>query len=643
VVCLPSIKAFARKSEVVSMVEYKWVALSNTTLGVLMASINANIVLISLPAIFRGININPLTSFQYLLWVLFGYMVVTASLLVMFGRISDMYGRVRLYNLGFAIFTAGSILLYLTPNSGDLGAQELIIFRIIQGLGAAFLFANSAAIITDAFPYNERGKALGINQVASLTGSLAGLILGGVLAVFDWRDVFLVSVPVGVFGTVWSYWKLKEIATIRKGQKLDIWGNVTWGAGLTILLIAATYGLMPYGSSTMGWGDPWVLAALVVGAALLAVFPFIETRVEDPMFRLGLFKNRMFSAANFAGLLASVGRGGVMIMLIILLQGIWLPLHGYSYESTPFWSGIYMIPMLAGFAVMGPISGWLSDRYGARGFSTLGMVIVGATFYALAILPYNFSYFPFAVVLFIMGIGSGMFASPNTASIMNSVPTEHRGAASGMRSTLQNTGSVASLALFFSIVISALAGNLPAAFVSAFKSAGVPQLGAVFAQVPPTGALFAAFLGYNPVGSIITQLQNSPQTAQLVASIPQQTMSYITGNSFFPNAIAPAFMNALAFVFYIGLGLSLAAALSSLLRGKVYIYEKEAMNSALPRIPLPITTPVKNGPDQSPQATNVVQSNPACGSPDIPPKSKKEESERVKTGKIRQKDDDDPA
>ena len=581
------------------VVQYKWVALSNTTLGVLMASINANIVLISLPAIFRGIGIDPLTSFQYLLWVLFGYMVVTASLLVMFGRISDMYGRVRLYNLGFAIFTAGSILLYLTPNSGDLGAEELIAFRVIQGLGAAFLFANSAAIITDAFPYNERGRALGINQVAALVGSLGGLILGGVLSVFDWRYVFLVSVPVGIVGTAWSYSKLKEIATIRKGQKLDVWGNLAWGSGLTILLIAATYGLMPYGTSTMGWGDPWVLAGLGVGVALLVAFPFIETRVDDPMFRLGLFKNRMFSAANFAGFLASVGRGGVMIMLIILLQGIWLPLHNYSYQSTPFWAGIYMTPMLAGFAVMGPVSGWLSDRYGARGFSTLGMVIVGATFFALASLPYDFSYLPFAVTLFVMGVGSGMFASPNTASIMNSVPEEHRGAASGMRATLQNAGSVASLALFFSIVISALAGSLPGAFVSAFTSAGAPQLGAAFAQIPPTGALFAAFLGYNPVGSIIAQLQNSPQTAQLVASVPQQVMSYITGNSFFPHAIAPAFMSSLALVFYIGLGLSLAAAVSSLLRGKVYIYEKEVAAAAVSAPPRPTTAPARGEPNPS--------------------------------------------
>ncbi|MDG6935060.1 MAG: MFS transporter [Nitrososphaerota archaeon] len=561
------------------MVQYKWVALSNTTLGVLMASINANIVLISLPAIFRGIGIQPLTSFQYLLWILFGYMVVTASLLVMFGRISDMYGRVRLYNVGFAIFTVGSILLYLTPNSGTTGALELIIFRIIQGIGAAFLFANSAAILTDAFPYNERGKALGVNQVAALAGSLIGLVLGGVLAVFNWRHVFLVSVPVGILGTAWSYWKLKEVAVIRKNQKLDIWGNITWGGGLTILLIGVTYGLLPYGSSTMGWANPLVIVAIGGGVAMLAAFIVVETRVDEPMFRLGLFRNRMFSAANFAGLLGSVARGGVMIMLIILLQGIWLPLHGYSYVSTPFWSGIYMTPMLAGFAMMGPLSGWLSDRYGARGFSTLGMVIVAATFYALAEMPYNFNFATFALVLFVMGLGNGMFASPNTASIMNSVPMEHRGAASGMRSTLQNTGTMVSLALFFSIVISLLASSLPGAFDTAFSRVEIPQLGAAFAQIPPTGALFAAFLGYNPVSSILSQLADSPGTASIVTSIPQQTMSYITGNSFFPNAIAPAFMSALQLAFYIGMGLSLAAAISSLLRGKVYIYEKENVSS----------------------------------------------------------------
>ncbi len=561
------------------MVEYKWVALSNTTLGVLMASINGTITLISLPAIFRGINIDPFApgSFQYLLWILFGYSVVTATLLVSFGRISDMYGRVRLYNLGFAIFTAGSVLLFLTPSTGDAGALELIVFRIIQGLGGAFLFANSAAIITDAFPHDERGKALGINQVAALAGSLLGLILGGILTVIDWRAVFLVSVPVGVAGTIWSYLKLRELGAIRKNQRLDVWGNATFGVGLTLILIAVTYGLMPYGSSQMGWSSPWVIAGLASGAALLVAFPFVETRVPDPMFRLDLFRNRMFSAANLAGVLGAIGRGGVMIMLIILLQGIWLPLHGYSYASTPFWSGVYMLPMMAGFIIMGPLSGYLSDRYGARGFSTLGMVIVGGTFLALTALPYNFDYLPFAIILFVQGLGSGMFASPNTASIMNSVPSEHRGAASGMRATLQNTGTTLSTALFFTVIITALTNSLPGAFASALTNAGAPQLVQAFNSIPPTGALFAAFLGYNPVGSMLS----SAQLAPLVHQLPQSTINSLTTTTFFPNAIAPAFVSALQVSFYIGAALSFGAAAASLLRGQRYIYEIEQAKKAV--------------------------------------------------------------
>ncbi len=548
-----------------------------------MASINGSVTLISLPAIFRGINIDPLTSFQYLLWILFGYSIVTATLLVAFGRISDMYGRVRLYNLGFAIFTAGSIMLYLTPNIGDTGALELIIFRIIQGLGAAFLFANSAAIITDAFSPNERGKALGINQVSALAGSLLGLIVGGVLATIDWRDVFLVSVPVGIFGTVWSYWKLKELGRIQRNQKVDIFGNTTFGAGLTLILIGVTYGLISYNGATMGWSDPWVIAALGVGAALLIAFPFIELRVPQPMFRLELFKTRMFSAANLAGFLSSVGRGGVMIMLIILLQGIWLPLHGYSYTSTPFWAGIYMLPMMGGFIVMGPLSGMLSDKYGARGFATLGMVIAGATFIGLASLPYDFQYLPFALILFLMGIGSGMFAAPNTASIMNSVPQEHRGAASGMRATLQNTATTISTALFFTIIIESLSSSLPTAIGNALTKAGAGSLASVFSNISPTGALFAAFLGSNPIGSILS----TPQLASIVAQIPKNVIVYLEGNVFFPTTIAPPFMSALQLSFYIGAALSLIAAIASLLRGQRYIHEfEEAKRKEKERIPV---------------------------------------------------------
>jgi MFS family permease len=369
------------------MVQYKWVALSNTTLGTLMASIDLNIVLIALPAIFRGINIDPFSSFQYLLWMMFGYSIVTATLLVTFGRLSDIFGRVRLYNLGFAIFTVGSILLFVTPNTGDLGAIELIVFRIIQGIGAAFLFSNSAAILTDAFPENERGKALGINQLSFLVGSLVGLVLGGILAVYDWRLVFLVSVPVGIVGTIWSYLKLKEQHVAKSNQSIDLWGNVTFGAGLILLLLGITYGLTPYGDSPMGWTNPWVIFSLVAGAALLIAFPFIEKHVKDPMFRLDLFKIRSFSAGNLATFLSSMSRGGVMIMLIVLLQGIWLPLHGFSYEDAPFWAGIYMIPMTLGVALTGPISGWLSDKHGARTFATVGMIITGLTFLAFLMLP----------------------------------------------------------------------------------------------------------------------------------------------------------------------------------------------------------------------------------------------------------------
>ncbi len=535
------------------MPEYKWVVLSNTTLGVLMASIDINIVLIALPAIFRGINIDPLSSFQYLLWMLFGYSIVTATLLVTFGRISDMYGRVRLYNLGFAIYTVGSLLLYLTPNTGDAGALELIIFRIIQGVGGAFLFSNSAAIITDAFPPNERGKALGINQVAWLVGSFLGLVLGGVLAVYDWRYIFLISVPFGLFGTVWSYWKLKELAVIRKNQKIDVWGNVTFGAGLTIFLIAMTYGLLPYNDSPMGWTNPYVIAGLVVSLGLLAAFPFIEMHVEDPMFRLELFKRRAFAAGNFANFLASIARGGVTLMLVILLQAIWLPLHGVAYEDTPFWAGIYMLPLTAGFLIVGPISGWLSDRYGARVFSTLGMAISALVFVVLTSFPYNFDYTTFGLAIFAEGLGMGLFMSPNTASVMNSVPPEYRGAAAGMRSTLQNAGSTIGLCVLFTIVLVALSNALPHSIASALVAAKATQLVPVFDKIPPTGALFAAFLGYNPMRTVLNQLPHD-----LITSLDSKTVDVLTGTTWFPNAIAPAFMSALNIAFYYNAGLAIS-------------------------------------------------------------------------------------
>ncbi|MEM0271392.1 MAG: MFS transporter [Thermoprotei archaeon] len=545
------------------MVEYKWVALSNTTIGVLMASINGTIVLISLPAIFRGININPLTSFQYLLWILMGYNVVTAAFLVTFGRLSDIFGRVRLYNLGFAVFTAASILLSITPNKGDTGALELIVFRIIQAIGAAFLFSNSTAIITDAFPANERGKALGINQIAALAGSLVGLVLGGILAATDWRYVFLVSVPFGLFGTVWSYLKLKDIGVINRNQHIDYIGNTVFASGLILVLLGVTYGLLPYGSASLGWSNPWVTASLAIGVALLAAFPFIERKVKEPMFRLELFRIRAFAAGTLAQLFFGMGFGGVMLMLIILLQGIWLPLHGYSYSSTPFWAGVYTLPMMLGFVVMGPLSGALSDKRGSRFLTTLGLAIVAVSFIALSTLPYNFKYPEFAAILFVMGLGNGLFAAPNTAAIMNSVPREHRGAASGMRTTFQNTAQTASLAIFFTIIIVALTGKLPSALSQAVSQAGAPQLAPVLEKIPVTGALFSAFLGYNPVGAILSSLPS-----QLTQTLSPATVATLTGKYWFPETIASPFMQALSLSFYIGAGLTLLGVVISALRGR---------------------------------------------------------------------------
>ncbi|MBB5253556.1 MFS transporter [Sulfurisphaera ohwakuensis] len=540
--------------------QYKWVALSNTTVGVLMASINGTITIISLPAIFRGININPFNSFQYLLWILMSYNIVTATLLVSFGRLSDIYGRVRLYNLGFAIFTIGSILLSLTPNQGDLGALEIILFRVIQGIGGAFLFANSAAILTDAFPSNERGKALGINQIAALAGSLIGLILGGILSTINWRYVFLVSVPVGIFGTAWSYLKLKELSKPNKTEKIDWLGNTLFASGLILILVAITYGLLPYGSSQLGWGNPYVIASLVSGIGLIIGFLYAEKKVKYPMFRLELFKIRIFAAANIAGFLRSVAYGGLMIMLVIFLQGIWLPLHGIPYSETPFWAGVYTIPLMLGFVTMGPISGWLSDKYGSRLLATLGMVIVGIGFLLLTTLPYDFNYLTFALMIFMIGVGNGMFASPNTASIMNSVPPQHRGAASGMRATLQNTGQTMSIAIFFTIVIISLTSSLPSAIQNALIQAGAPQLVPYAQHIPVTGALFAAFLGYDPVKTMLSSLPAG-------VTVPQSAIQIMEQRTWFPTAIAPAFMYALRNAFYISAVLVFIAAIASALRG----------------------------------------------------------------------------
>jgi MFS family permease len=548
---------------------YKWMALSNTTLGMLVATINSSIVIISLPAIFRGIHLDPLVpgNVSYLLWMLMGYLVVSAVLVVAFGRLGDIYGRVKMYNAGFLIFTAASIALAFTVGVGSAAALELIFLRIVQGVGGALLMANSMAILTDAFPVGQRGMALGINQVAALAGSFMGLLIGGLLADTNWRLVFLVSVPFGIFGTVWGYLKLREVGERGTRGRIDWAGNLTFGVGLIAVLVGITYGIQPYGGHTMGWTSPLVLALLVGGAALLALFLMVERRSADPLFHLDLFRIRAFSAGNLAGLLASISRGGLQFMLIIWLQGIWLPLHGYSFASTPLWAGIYMVPLTLGFLVAGPVSGWLSDRYGARPFATGGMLLTAASFAALMLLPIDFPYFVFAALLLLNGIGSGLFAAPNTAGIMNAVPARQRGAASGMRATFQNAGFVLSIGLFFSLMIAGLAARLPATLYTGLTANGVPPDTAErIAHLPPVGSLFAAFLGYNPIRTLLGP-------AALAHLGPAQAAN-LTGTSFFPGLIAEPFRHGLAIVFLAALVMSLVAAGASWLRGGRYVHEE---------------------------------------------------------------------
>ena len=548
---------------------YKWIALSNTTLGVLMATINASIMLIALPDIFRGIGVNPLLpgNTSLLLWLIMGYLVVTAVLVVSFGRLGDMYGRVRIYNLGFAVFTVFSVLLSVTWLHGTAGALWLIGMRVLQGVGGAMLMANSSAILTDAFPWHQRGLALGLNQVAAIAGSFIGLILGGLLAPVEWHMVFLVSVPFGLFGTFWAYFKLREVGTGRPAR-LDWWGNLTFAAGLIAALTGITYGIQPYGGHTMGWTNPYVIAAIAGGVAALAAFCIIETKVPEPMFRLSLFRIRAFAAGNLANLLAGLGRGGLMFVLIIWLQGMYLPQHGYSFSSTPLWAGIYMIPLTAGFLIAGPVSGWLSDRFGARPFATGGMLVAAASFLLLEYLPVNFTYWQFALILLVNGIGMGLFASPNRAGIMNSLPPEQRGVGSGMSATFQNSSMVLSIGIFFSLMIFGLAASLPATLSHGLTAQGVPAGAAArVASLPPTAVLFASLLGYNPVQTLL---------GPVLAHLPHAHAAYLAGRTFFPTLITPAFSQGLGVAFDFAIAACVVAAIASLLRGKRYIHDEQA-------------------------------------------------------------------
>jgi MFS family permease len=521
---------------------YKWIALSNTTLGVLMATINQSIVLIALPDVFRGIGLNPLSpgNTSYLLWMFMGFMVVSAVLVVSFGRLGDMFGRVRMYNMGFAVFTAASIFLAVTWMHGTTAALWLIIWRVVQGIGGAFLFANSTAILTDAFPSNQRGTALGLNSIAAIAGSFIGLILGGVLGPVNWHLIFLVSVPVGLFGTVWAYFMLHDIG-VRKQARMDWWGNVLFGGGLIALLVGITYGLLPYGGHPMGWTNPWVLTAMIGGVALLVVFVYVETKVAEPLFRISLFKIRAFAAGNIANLAMALSRGGMQFMLIIWLQGIWLPLHGYSFSQTPLWAGIYLIPLTIGFLLSAPLSGILSDHFGAKAFTVGGALV---------------EYWQFALLVGVNGFGTGLFVSPNRAEMMNSVPANTRGAAGGMIATFMNSASVLSIGIFFSLMVAGLSSKLPTTLFSGLTAQGVPASAAApISHLPPIGVLFAAFLGYNPMQQLL---------GPLLHTLNPSHAAYLIGREFFPHLITGPFHDGLGVAFGFAIAACVIGAIASL-------------------------------------------------------------------------------
>ena len=591
---------------------YKWIALSNTTLGVLMATVNASIMLIALPDIFRGIGVNPLQpgNTSLLLWLIMGYLVVTAVLVVSFGRLGDMFGRVRMFNLGFAIFAVFSVVLSLTWLHGTAAAWFLIVMRILQGVGGAMLMANSSAILTDAFPTNERGLALGLNQVAGIAGSFIGLVLGGVLGPINWRYVFLVSVPFGVLGTIWSYLKLRELG-VRRPARLDGWGNVTFGAGLIAVLVGITYGIQPYGGHTMGWTSPLVIGLIAGGLVVLAIFCVIETRVAEPMFQLALFKIRPFTAGNLASLLSGLGRGGLMFILIIWLQGIYLPIHGYSFSRTPLWAGIAMLPLTVGFLIAGPISGWLSDRFGARSFATGGMVVAAVSFLLLQRLPIDFTYWQFAGIILLNGIGMGLFASPNRAGIMNSLPPERRGVGAGMSATFQNSAMVLSIGIFFTLIILGLASSLSGTLSHGLIAQGVPPADAArVAALPPVSIMFAALLGYNPVQTLL---------GNVVAKLPAKNAAYLTGHTFFPSLISAPFSRGLALAFYFAIAACLIAAVASLLRGGKYVHGIDPVpagrrGAKSATTPVAVTIPAANGESSQRAAVEQAAVEQAAGS-----------------------------
>ena len=541
---------------------YRWVALTNTTAAMFMSALDGSIVLIALPAIFRGIHLDPLGAgnISYLLWMIMGYRLVQAVSVVTFGRLGDMFGRVRIYNAGFAGLHRRLRPALVRPV--PRWPWSAVADRLADAPGHRRVHAHG-----QFGGHPDRRVSVRPARVRTRhqpgrrpSGTFIGLVAGGLLAAWDWRAVFWVNVPVGVFGTLWAYRKLRDSGE-RHGRRIDWWGNVTFAVGLSGVLIALTNGIQPYQGHTMGWTNPAVLGLLAGGLVMLAAFAVIESRIAEPMFQLSLFRIRAFSVGNLAGFAVRLAQGGLQFMLIIWLQGIWLPLHGYDYSQTPLWAGIFLLPLTAGFLVAGPTSGFLSDRFGSRGIATAGMAVFGGSFIGLMLLPVDFPYWAFALLIAANGIGGGMFSAPNTSSIMSSVPAKYRGVASGMRSTFQNSGTALSIGAFFSLMIAGLAASLPKTLTSGLQHQGVPQSVAHhLGTLPPVSSLFAAMLGVNPIQHLLAPSGTLPRLAA-------SSQRVLTGREFFPDLISGPFHQGLVVVFAVAAALAALAGLASLLRG----------------------------------------------------------------------------
>lgn len=414
---------------------YKWIALGNTTLATLIASLDLNIIFIALPTIASELD----TSLFTMVWIIIGYSLVTGSILLNLGRLGDIFGRVNLYTLGFIVFTVGSGLCSISQSG-----EQLIVFRIVQAVGAAFLFSNSIAILTDSFPSNERGKALGINQIAMVLGSILGLVAGGFLTSYlGWRSIFWINIPIGVIGVIWSYKYLKELGSISR-EKIDWLGNAAFAAGLFFILAGITIW-------SFGIISNFLIIFLLIfgGFSLLIIFGLIEKYIskEYPMFHFSLFKIKTFLGGNIAIFLNSIARGNFIFLISIYLQGALVNL-------SPVETGTYLIPVFVTLAIFGPLSGWLSDKYNSRFFSALGLFISGIGFLFLTQLQIKANFIELLLPFILIGAGMGMFASPNRASIMNSVPRRRRGVSASTGTTLFYVGRTLSVGISFLIMTS---------------------------------------------------------------------------------------------------------------------------------------------------------------------------------------------